>query len=101
MFHPDRNPLSGLVEIDETAISHQTKEGPVAGGQGGRSHQGKLPVAGTVKIEGLEAGRIRLTPIDDFFSARHAAFRSLLAIATRVKPVTYKMLILPEAVQGD
>ena len=28
---------------------------------------------------------------------RHAAFRSLLAIATRVKPVTYKMLILPEA----
>ncbi len=27
---------------------------------------------------------------------RHAAFRSLLAIATRVKPVTYTMLILPE-----
>ena len=33
--------------------------------------------------------------------ARHAAFRSFLAIATRVKPATYKMLILPEAVRGD
>jgi hypothetical protein len=30
--------------------------------------------------------------------SRHAAFQSLLAIATRVKSVTYKMLTLPEAV---
>jgi|ETNmetMinimDraft_26_1059896.scaffolds.fasta_scaffold55641_1 hypothetical protein len=45
MVDPDRNPLSGLVEIDETAISHQTKEDPVAGGQG-RSHQGKLLIIG-------------------------------------------------------
>ena len=27
---------------------------------------------------------------------RHAAFRSLLGIGTRAKPVTYKMLISPE-----
>jgi hypothetical protein len=27
---------------------------------------------------------------------RHAAFRSLLGIGTRPKPVTYKMLISPE-----
>ncbi len=27
---------------------------------------------------------------------RHAAFKSLLGIATRAKPITYKMLIAPE-----
>ena len=27
---------------------------------------------------------------------RHAAFRSLLGIGTRIKPITYKMLISPE-----
>ena len=29
--------------------------------------------------------------------SRHAAFRSLLAIAVAIKPATYKMLIQPEA----
>jgi ribosomal protein L20 len=28
---------------------------------------------------------------------RHAAFRSLLGIAARAKPITYEMLISPEA----
>ncbi len=29
--------------------------------------------------------------------SRHAGFRSLLAISTRANPITYKMLISPEA----
>jgi hypothetical protein len=44
MVDPDRNPLFGLVEIDETTIHHRTKDGAVCGGQG-RSHEGKLLLA--------------------------------------------------------
>ena len=39
MVDPDSNPLSDLVEIDETTIHHRTKDGAVCGGQG-RSHEG-------------------------------------------------------------
>ncbi len=184
MVDPTRNPLSGLVEIDETMINHRTKEDPAAGGRG-RSHDGKLLVAGAVELRGRGPGRLRLAAIDDFsarslhafvkahvapgatartdgwpaypglpaarhephvigamaahlvlpwvhrvFSnlktwalgvyhglrpkhlqsyldefvfrfnrrhTRHAAFQSLLGIGLRTKPVTYKMLIAPEA----
>ena len=51
MVAPGRNPLSGLVEIDETTIRHRTREAPPAGGQG-RSHDGKLLIAGAVEIVG-------------------------------------------------
>ncbi len=184
MVDPTRNPLSGLVEIDETTFNHRTKEDPVAGGRG-RSHDGKLLLAGAVEVKGRGPGRLRLAAIDDFsarslhafvkahvapsataktdgwpsypglptaghephvigamaahlvlpwvhrvFSnlktwalgvyhgprpkhpqsyldefvfrfnrrhTRHAAFQSLLGIGLRTKPVTYKMLISPEA----
>ncbi len=187
MVTPERNPLAGLVEIDETTIRHRTAADPPAGGQG-RSHDGKLLIAGAVEIrgEGPLAGprRIRLAAINDFSAAslhgfmsaniapdstaktdgwpgypgapeithephiigtmaahvvlpwvhrvfsnlktwalgvyhglrakylqfyldefvfrfkhrrsRHAAFRSLLGIASMAQPVTYKMLIAPE-----
>ena len=49
MNAPGRSPLSGLVEVDETAIPHRTKDDPPAGGQG-RSHDGKMLVAGAVEI---------------------------------------------------
>lgn len=184
MVDPDRNPLAGLLEVDETTIAYRTKEQPVAGGQG-RSHQGKLLMAGAVEIIGDRPGRIRLAAIADYAAAslhhflgthaapgataktdgwsgypgapdvahdphvigsmaahvvlpwvhrvfanfkrwalgvyhglrekhlqsyldefvfrfnrrttRHAGFRSLLAIGSRAQPVTYKMLIAPEA----
>ncbi len=184
MVDPTRNPLSGLVEIDETTINHRTKEDPVAGGRG-RSHDGKLLLAGAVETKGKGPGRLRLAAIDDFSASslhafvkanvaagataktdgwpaypglptarhephvigamaahlvlpwvhrvfsnlktwalgvyhglrpkhlqsyldefvfrfnrrhtRHAAFQSLLGIGMRTKPVTYKMLISPEA----
>jgi predicted RNA-binding Zn-ribbon protein involved in translation (DUF1610 family) len=188
MVAPERNPLAGLIEIDETTIHHRTKDDPPAGGQG-RCHDGKLLIAGAVEIKGqgplAVPGRIRLAAIEDFSAAslhdfmaaaiapgstaktdgwpaypgapevehqphvignmaahivlpwvhrvfanlktwalgvyhglrakhlqtyldefvfrfnrrrtRHAAFRSLLAIATGLQPITYKMLIAPEA----
>ena len=66
MVDPDRNPLAGLAEIDETAIPLRTKDEPVAGGQG-RSGQGKMAVIGAVEIvPGGHMGRIRLAPIDDY-----------------------------------
>ncbi len=188
MLAPERNPLKGLVEVDETSIHYRTRDDPPGGGRG-RSHEGKLLIAGAVEIDmsGPETGpgRIRLAAIDDysadtlhdFVSAevaagsvlktdgwsayngapdvihlphvigsdaahdvlpwihrvfslfktwalgvyhglrakhlqayldeyvfrfnrrrtRHAGFRSLLTIATNKPPLTYKMLIAPEA----
>ena len=183
MVAPERNPLSGLVEVDETTINHRAKNTPIASAPG-RSHAGKLLVVGAVEIVGRGPGRVRLAAIDDFsadslhpfiktnvtpaatartdgwsaypglpaahhdphvigamaahvvlpwihrvFSSlktwalgvyhglrskhlqsyldefvfrfnrrrtRHAAFRSLLGIAMRAKPLTYNMLIAPE-----
>ncbi len=65
MIEPERNPLCGLVEIDETTINHRGKNDPVAGAPG-RSHRGKLLVAGAVEIVGQGPGRVRLAAIDDF-----------------------------------
>jgi ISXO2 transposase-like protein/transposase-like zinc ribbon protein len=64
MVAPDRSPLAGLVEVDETAITYRTKDDPPAGGQG-RSHDGKMLVAGAVEIVGNGPGRVRLAAIDD------------------------------------
>ena len=58
---PDRSMLAGLVEVDETEIVCRSKNDPLTGG-GGRSHQGKILVAGAVEVEdgGAGPGRIRL-----------------------------------------
>jgi ISXO2-like transposase domain/Transposase zinc-ribbon domain len=66
MVDPEREPLAGVVEVDETSIPFRTKDDPVDGGQG-RSHVGKLLVAGAVELtEGGRAGRIRLALIEDY-----------------------------------
>ena len=49
MVDPDRNPLSGLVEIDETSLPFRTKNDPAGGGPG-RSHDGKLLVVGGIEV---------------------------------------------------
>ena len=49
MVAPGRSPLAGLAEVDEMEIPLRTKDDPVAGG-GGRSHQGKMLVAGAVEV---------------------------------------------------
>ena len=69
MVDPARDPLEGMVEVDEATIVYRTKDDPVAGGAG-RSQDGKLLVAGAVECnEDRRPGRIRLMVIPDF-SAR-------------------------------
>ena len=66
MVDPDRNPLSGLVEIDETSLPFRTRDDPPAGGPG-RSHDGKLLVVGAVEIgDGNTPGRLRLARIASY-----------------------------------
>jgi len=65
MVDPDRRPLAGLLEIDETTLNYRTKQDPVAGGQG-RSQLGKLPVIGAVEVIGEHPGRLRLATISDY-----------------------------------
>jgi hypothetical protein len=65
MVAPGRTPLEGLVEVDETEIPCRSKDDPPVGG-GGRSHQGKILVAGAVEVVGRAPGRIRLACIKDF-----------------------------------
>ncbi|MFQ5567811.1 MAG: IS1595 family transposase [Paracoccaceae bacterium] len=72
MVDPERNRLAGLVEVDETGIPFRTKHDPSGGG---RSHQGKLLVAGAVEVrEGGKPGRLRLAAIADFSAASLHAF---------------------------
>ena len=49
MTAPDRGPLAGIVEIDETTLPLRGKDEPLTGG-GGRSRQGKMLLAGAVEI---------------------------------------------------
>jgi hypothetical protein len=66
MIDPGRNPLSGLVEIDETSLPFRTRNEPVAGGAG-RSHDGKLLVVGAVEVgDGNKPGRLRLAGLTDY-----------------------------------
>ena len=66
MVDPERDPLEGMIEIDETSIAYRTKDDPVAGGAG-RSHDGKLLVVGAIECkDGGKPGRIRLSVIPDF-----------------------------------
>src|SRR5246500_2911300 len=51
MVNPEREPLSGLVEADETIIPFRTKSDPVVV-PAGRSGVGKMLVAGAVEIAG-------------------------------------------------
>jgi len=67
MVAPDRNPLAGLVEVDDTEIACRSQNDPLTGG-GGRSRQGKILVVGAVEIEdgGAGPGRIRLAEGADY-----------------------------------
>ena len=64
MVAPGRTPLEGLVEVDETKIPCRSKTDPPSGGQG-RSHQGKILVAGAVEVTDEGPGRVRLAVIKD------------------------------------
>src|SRR5436305_5389119 len=71
MVDPDREPLAGLVEVDETSIPFRAKGEPA---RPGRSHDGKLLVAGAVEIKGEGPGRGRLVAIEDYSAATLGGF---------------------------
>ena len=73
MVDPDRSPLDGLVEVDETSLPFRTKDDPV-GPRPGRSHDGKLLIAGAVEIRGAGPGRTRLAVIGDYSAASLGGF---------------------------
>src|ERR687884_2353657 len=66
MVDPEREPLAGLVEVDETGPPFRAEGEPV---RPGRSHDGELPVAGAVEIRGKGPGRVRLVAIEDYSAA--------------------------------
>jgi transposase-like protein len=73
MVDPGREPLAGLVEVDETSMPFRGKDGPV---RPGRSHEGRLLIAGAgaVEIRGKGPGRVRLAVIGDYSAATLSAF---------------------------
>src|SRR4051812_2146962 len=73
MVDPEREPLAGLVEVDETSPPFRAKDDPVAA-EPGRSREGKLLVAGAVEIVGKGPGRVRLAVIGDYSAAALNAF---------------------------
>ena len=82
---PDRAPLCGLVEIDETTIPFRTKADPPEGGQG-RSADAKMLVAVAVEVHDGGPGRLRLAPIADFSAASlHAFIKTNVAAGATAK----------------
>ena len=71
MVDPEREPLAGLVGVDETSVPSRAKGEPV---RPGRSHEGKLPIAGAVEIKGKGPGRVRLAVIGDYAAATLGGF---------------------------
>ena len=64
MVDPNRRPLRGDVEMDETNIPFRKKTDPLTGGQG-RSPVGKLVLVGAVEIvDRFYAGRMRLQRVE-------------------------------------
>jgi hypothetical protein len=74
MVDPEREPLEGMVEIDESSIAYRTRDDPISGGQG-RSAEGKILIAAAVETRpGGKAGRIRLATIRDYPAATPQRF---------------------------
>ena len=92
MCDPNRNPLGGLVEVDETEIPLRSKDDPLTGG-GGRSAQGKMLVAGAVEIGDGGPGRIRLAAIRNFSAASlHGFIGAHVEKARRSKPMAGRLI---------
>src|SRR4051812_31223010 len=68
---PEREPLAGRVEADGPWVPFRAGGEPV---RPGRSHDGKLLLAGAVEIKGEGPGRIRLAVIDDYSAVALGAF---------------------------
>ena len=96
MVNPDRDPLTGTVEVDEASLPFRRKTDPVAGGQG-RSALGKMLLVGAVEIRDIERhglpttmpGRIRLATIpNDKRPTLHRFFGGTIENNSLVSSVT-------------
>ena len=65
MVDPDREPLAGVVEADETSLRQRRGDDPRPVKRG-RAKEGRLLVAGAVELKGEGPGRVRLAVIDDY-----------------------------------
>ena len=84
MVDPDRQPLCGLVEADETIIPFRTKNDPIVV-PAGRSGVGKMLVAGAVEVDGGIPRHARLKVIEGFGKTQiHAFVLGAVALATRL-----------------
>ena len=86
MVNPEREPLSGVVEADETIIPFRTKNDPIVV-PAGRSGVGKMLVAGAVEVDGGTPRRARLKVIEGFGKDEIHAF-VLGAVAPNTRLVT-------------
>ena len=83
---PERNPLSGLVEIDEASLPFRTKDDPPTGGQG-RSHDGKMLIVGAIELgDGNIPGRLRLAEISSYGAADLGHFVETAADPDAIAP---------------
>jgi len=69
MVNPERQPLTGEVEVDECFVG-----GHEAGLRGGRARGKKALVAVGVEVRGAGSGRVRMAVIDDASGATLAGF---------------------------
>ena len=86
MVNPEREPLSGVVEADETIFPFRTKGDPIVV-PAGRSSVGKMLVAGAVEVDGGTPRRARLKVIEGFGKDEIHAF-VLGAVAPNTRLVT-------------
>src|SRR3954466_4329099 len=68
---PRRESLAARVEVDETSLPFRGEGEPA---RPGRSHDGKLLIAGAVEIKGKGPGRTRLAVIGDYSAVALGAF---------------------------
>src|SRR3954471_6032688 len=70
MLRPERDRLSGVVEVDEAYVG-----GLEEGRRGGRRRDsGKSIVVGAVEVRGRGSGRVRLAVVRDLFAASLGPF---------------------------
>jgi len=86
MVNPEREPLSGVVEADETIIPFRTNNDPVVM-PAGRSGVGKMLVAGAVEVDGGKPRRARLKVIESFGKQELHSF-VLSAVAPQTRLIT-------------
>ena len=86
MVDPEREPLSGVVEADETIILFRTKNDPIVV-PAGRSGVGKMLVAGAAEVDGGSPRGVRLKVTEGFSKGEIHAF-VLAAVAPSTRLVT-------------